>query len=354
MSSPREIHSRAMTDNFSESSEELKLNINETDTMQVFSRNAKKKATVKEEKPKKKGFFDFFRRSKKKEEKEEEPTNSITNSDAKKRKNTSLTQQNKKDKKSLKCFDEVHSNNLILCPKKEIVLTRFGIYFRQVYFSCEMFKKMKQKYKLEYLRNVNYDSKQLDYPTKLRNFSDSESPPMFLKLNQTFYSSEYFPISHSYAVPILNKKFMKHIPFVQRSLDVPKTTYFNCELINIESSIYGGVKITDEFILFEDSPNDPRKKDDYDLKLQYIFSSVSTDTVIKKKQFIAFYSEIKELLYRRFLYIWQAVEIFLKDGKSYYLNFFTKEKFEQFIASVTPYMNQSQIIGIWGNFEWLE
>ena len=344
MSFPREIHSRAMTDNFSESSEELKLNINETDTMQVFSRNAKKKATVKEEKPKKKGFFDFFRRSKKKEEKEEEPTNSITNSDAKKRKNTSLTQQNKKDKKSLKCFDEIHSNNLILCPKKEILLTRFGIYFRQVYFSCEMFKKMKQKYKLEYLRNVNYDSKQLDYPTKLRNFSDSESPPMFLKLNQNFYSSEYFPISHSYAVPILNKKFIKHIPFVQRSLDVPKTTYFNCELINIESSIYGGVKITDEFILFEDSPNDPRKKDDYDLKLQYIFSSVSTDTVIKKKQFIAFYSEIKELLYRRFLYIWQAVEIFLKDGKSYYLNFFTKEKFEQFIASVTPYMNQSQII----------
>ena len=66
--------------------------------------------------------------------------------------------------------------------------------------------------------------------------------------------------------------------------------------------------------------------------------------MIKKKQFIAFYSEIKELLYRRFLYIWQAVEIFLKDGKSYYLNFFTKEKFEQFIASVTPYMNQSQII----------
>ena len=149
-----------MTDNFSESSEELKLNINETDTMQVLSRNAKKKATVKEEKPKKKGFFDFFRRSKKKEEKEEEPTNSITNSDAKKRKNTSLTQQNKKDKKSLKCFDEIHSNNLILCPKKEILLTRFGIYFRQVYFSCEMFKKMKQKYKLEYLRNVNYDSKQ--------------------------------------------------------------------------------------------------------------------------------------------------------------------------------------------------
>ena len=123
-----------------------------------------------------------------------------------------------------------------------------------------------------------------------------------------------------------------------------KTNYFSCELINVESSIYGGVKITDEFILFEDAPNDPRQKDDFDTKLKYVFSTVSGDTIVKKKQVIAFYSEIKEVLYRRFLYIWQAAEIFLKDGKSYFLNFFSKEQFNMFISSITPYMNQSQIV----------
>ena len=343
LSSPKELYQRAMTDtNYSQYSGEYILDINETGSASSFSGINKKK--VQEEKPKKKrGFFDFFRRSKREEENEEEPINSITSAEGKKRKNTSLTQP-VQEKRTLKCFDEIHSNNLILCPKKEILLTRFGMYYKNIYFSCPMFKRMKQKYLLQYLFKSTYNSKQLDYPTKLRNFSDSEAPPMFLKLNHNFYSSEYFPISHSYAVPIVNKKMIKHIPFVQRSLDVDKTNYFNCELINVETSIYGGVKITDEFILFEDAPNDPRQKDDYDTKLKYVFSTVSGDTIVKKKQVIAFYSEIKEVLYRRFLYIWQAAEIFLKDGKSYFLNFFSKEQFDLFIASITPYMNQTQIV----------
>ena len=340
LSSPKGLYQRAMTD--TNYSGEYILDINETESASSFSGINKKK--VPEEKPKKRGFFDFFRRSKKEEEKEEEPINVITNSEGKKRKNTSLTQPLQQEKRALKCFDEIHSNNLNLCPKKEILLTRFAIYFKNIYFSCPMFKRMKQKYLLQYLFKSTYNSKQLDYPTKLRNFSDSEAPPMFLKLNHNFYSSEYFPISHSYAVSILNKKIIKHIPFVQRSLDVDKTNYFSCELINVESSIYGGVKITDEFILFEDAPNDPRQKDDFDTKLKYVFSTVSGDTIVKKKQVIAFYSEIKEVLYRRFLYIWQAAEIFLKDGKSYFLNFFSKEQFNMFISSITPYMNQSQIV----------
>jgi hypothetical protein len=38
------------------------------------------------------------------------------------------------------------------------------------------------------------------------------------------------------------------------------------------------------------------------------------------------FDEIEEILERRFLLMWQAIEIILKNGKSYFFNFLSKEE----------------------------
>ena len=59
-----------------------------------------------------------------------------------------------------------------------------------------------------------------------------------------------------------------------------------------------------------------------------------------KKKLIGYYvlkiaiirKEIKEIVNRRFLYSFQACEFYLKNGKSYYFNFYSEEKKIEFIS----------------------
>lgn len=247
------------------------------------------------------------------------------------------------DKIRIESFDEVHHNTLILCPKKQLLLTKFGIYFKDVYFESKLFKIMKQKYICEYKPRAY--SKLLNFPTKLKNFSNFEEPPLFLKLDSDFFTSEFFPISHPYFTKLVNPEMIKKIPFVQRKLNIQNVIKrFKCELINV-NGLFGQVTLTNEYIFFEDIENDPRKNNnDPKQQLQYVFSSILADSICKKKQFIIFFSEIEEILVRRFLYLWQAIEIFCKDGKSYFINFMAKEKLDDFLQNLSQYVNSEVIV----------
>ena len=47
---------------------------------------------------------------------------------------------------------------------------------------------------------------------------------------------------------------------------------------------------------------------------------------IKDKIILILFSEIEEIIERRFLLMWQGIEIFLKNGKSYFFNLFSEER----------------------------
>ena len=51
------------------------------------------------------------------------------------------------------------------------------------------------------------------------------------------------------------------------------------------------------------------------------------------KKIIILYSEIEQIIERRFLLMWQGIEIYLKNGKSYFFNLISKEQFD-FIMDV--------------------
>lgn len=243
----------------------------------------------------------------------------------------------------IESFDEIHHNTLILCPKKQLLLTKFGIYFTDVFFESNLFKMMKQKYIFEFKPRAY--SKLLNYPTKLKNFSNFEEPPLFLKLDSDFFTSEFFPISHPYFEKLVNPQKIKKIPFVQRKIKIQNVIKrYECELINV-NGLFGQVTLTNEFIFFENIEKDPRKYNkDPKVQLQYVFSSIPADSVYKKKQFIIFYSEIEEILIRRFLYLWQALEIFCKDGKSYFINFLSKAKLDDFLQLISPFVGSEVVV----------
>ena len=63
------------------------------------------------------------------------------------------------------------------------------------------------------------------------------------------------------------------------------------------------------------------------------FSFFKGKKVRNKKIVFINFNEIEEILERRFLLMWQAIEIYLKNGKSYFFNFMSKEK-SKFILDI--------------------
>ncbi len=61
-----------------------------------------------------------------------------------------------------------------------------------------------------------------------------------------------------------------------------------------------------------------------------LFTSLKTDFINKFKIFVINLYDIKEILKRRFLFIDQATEIYLKNGKTYFFNFYREFYVEEF------------------------
>ena len=84
---------------------------------------------------------------------------------------------------------------------------------------------------------------------------------------------------------------------------------------------------------------------------------------IKNKNIIILFSEIEEIIERRFLFLWQGVEIYLKNGKSYFFNLFsedsknkifeffkTDEKVKNLIHTRDFLIKEKEICKQWANF----
>ena len=274
-------------------------------------------------------------------------------------------------KNTLDKLDKYSSIN----PKKEFMKTIFAPFFSDSFFENDTFKKMKMIF-LNTIAQSNPDTKLFNYPSKLKNFVNGLESSYFLKDNNKFFISKIFPITHRYFYDYMLEHhiFDESIILLKPNLSFEekdgndKSNTFDCELIKMDKTYYGKIINSEkEKLLFFtsqkydiiDSTKDLNeivsdiKKRGFSLSSLKILITenfikakekaknnfLDTDIFIEEefnynKNIIIFYDDIEEIVEKRFLYIWQAVEIFLKNGKSYMINMLNKENNEALINSL--------------------
>ena len=271
---------------------------------------------------------------------------------------------------SVNYFEEIDSN-YISNIKKNLLNNVFSLYFIDAFYYNEIFLKMKKCYFNEY-KDAVFETKILNYPSKIKNYNNGIEPPMFIKQCNKFYDSKYFKISHNYFYEYLKKNnikskyinlYHKNIPY---SLLNPENNNngnmlsLPCELVKTNKIFFGQIFIFNEenkekFLVFQEKEFkintenadilDDKNNQEYLFSMSFIINKEKKERIlkyqklkkeinieekrqkrIKDKTIIILFSEIEEILERRFILMWQGIEIFLKNGKSYFFNLFSEQK----------------------------
>ena len=265
---------------------------------------------------------------------------------------------NKKDKNDLGFLDDIKNKCFIYNPKNLLIKRIFSHVYYNLLFYDNAFMYIKNKY-FRGFPEANLNTKQLNYPSKIKNFSNIYEPKLFLRKDFNFYDDRYFRISHDYLYKKDNNRSSKEkvdikkeknitslinskissVHFYEHKYkinDIPKEPerILECELITAQYTYFGNIIFGYDYISFETKNRIPKiydrkLKNDFDLNLfsKYCFSVMNKDNLTnKKKKFILFYDDIKLIIKRRILLMYQALEIFCLNGKSYFLNLFEKTK----------------------------
>lgn len=248
------------------------------------------------------------------------------------------------------------SKTVILFPKHTLLKRFFSIFFKDILFYNKDFVKMKKYYNYYFTKvenngieqNVSIDGFP-NYPTITKNYT----PPklfyngIFLRNDIDFFSDEYFNQTHSYftkQVQTISKKRL----FVRKSKDKMLEAFamkimnddkenvvkFKCELITNKNVVFGEMSVSSSLLYFKTQNKEKfieSLKEDCE-KEKYLLCSYINDYSNRDKQVILFKQDIIEIINRRFLYQFQGCEIFLQNGKSYFFNFFSEEKKNEFFS----------------------
>ena len=251
----------------------------------------------------------------------------------------------------LEDIDDYYINNI----KKDIMNNIFSLYFIDTFFSNSLFKKMKILYFNEY-PTVNTDTKKLNFPSKIKKFNNGVEPDNILKLNYKFFSDKYFPISHPYFYEYMIKNGIspsKYIKLYHKDINSTlnkKTIQLDCELIKADKYYFGEIyyifqiEKNRNYIIFQEKKN---KFSEYNenildgiengkniFSFSFILHKMKNKKAknIHKNQFkrnkkivIIKLDEIDEIIEKRSFLMWQSIEIYLKNGKSYFFNLLSEE-----------------------------
>ena len=258
--------------------------------------------------------------------------------------------------------------------KKELIKNIFSFYFLDPIYYDKTFIKLKKIFIQNFEKNlerINQKNIYLNYPTKIKNFSNGIEPPLFVKPFNNFFEHKTTPISHKFFYDYIKQKKLKlkynYINLFKKPIIIPKeekTCQFKCELIKIENSIYGNIIFSNkyEYIFFEQEDfKDIYEKNENKVYFDGLFSLIcikfkekenkninknykSYKIQYKNKRIIILLSEIEEIVERRFLLMWQGFEIYLKDGRSYFFNLLNKDKYENFKKYLNDNIYLSQLI----------
>ena len=251
----------------------------------------------------------------------------------------------KKDNMYYSFLDDLKKRCLILNPKNMLIKRIFSHIYYNLIFYDKAFMYIKYKY-LRKFPKANIYSKQLNYPSKFKNYSNFYEPKIFLRKDFNFYNNRYITISHDYLFnnnnnennsnikeiePFLNKNLYS-INFYKHNFNInEEKDRFDCELITSQFVYFGSIFFGEDYIYFDTkeipfSYEKSQKDFNLDLFLKYLFSIRNRDNQTdKKKSLIIYNKDIKTIIKRRTLLIYQALEIYCINGKSYFFNLFKKD-----------------------------
>lgn len=263
---------------------------------------------------------------------------------------------------SLFDFDD----SAITCIKRDLLLREFGVYFTEKFFENDKFILMKKffhsKYKISDPKSGYHNqnkAQNLSYPTIVKNYSFFEDfyPKMFLRPDTKFFSRELFKYGHQYFPleykdksvetihGLLNQENFNFFSKKKVFTDIKNKTkniFYECEYCNLHSVIYGKMCLREKNAIFQTIiPFDANKE--YLSKSKYIYSSLEMDIAQIPKQIIIQLNQIDTIIIRRFVYRNQAIEIFLKNGKNYFFNFFNLSNVSSFISKIRERSNSDII-----------
>ena len=176
----------------------------------------------------------------------------------------------------------------------------------------------------------------MNYPTMIRNYTPNNFfyKDIFLRNDFDFFSHEYFKIIHPYFLPYLKnikkrifKKKSHNKEIINYLLDRNDKTnrQFYCDLITNSNVIFGEIIINKNIIYFHNKNKTKFQESLTDSeKENYLLCALEYDYYPQEKQIFIIKKEIQEIINRRYLFLFQACEIFLKNGKSYFFNFFSE------------------------------
>ena len=233
---------------------------------------------------------------------------------------------------------EIVNENSILNPRKFFFNIIFSDIYKDITFYNKLFIDIKKLYLIKYSKKngIQPKSKQKNYPTRQKNYSNFLEPRLFLKRDYNFYDKIYFPISFVYLPKSFMNQKLNDLYFHQYKFIFDKKFIkfsIDSELVTTQYIYFGKLYFYENYIIFEmteDPRNDNNKAYDLDILFNYSISTKIADKYDLKYKFkIIFFKNIIDILKRRTLFSTQSLEIFLKNGKSYFFNFFRIKKVKQ-------------------------
>ena len=242
--------------------------------------------------------------------------------------------------------------------KRDLMKNIFSINFLDTIFYDKTFIELEKIFMQTYDKNLKNKIEKIDflnYPSKIKNFSNGIEPPLFIRPYNDIFYHKTFPITHPYFFDYIKKynhKFKyQYIDLFQKQIIIPKkeiTCEYKCELIKIDYAIYGNFiysKKSGYFYFKEENFENVFNLHKNDIYYNGIFSlsymkykeneenkkvSLKSKKLIpKEKNIFILISDIEEIVERRFLLMWQGFEIYLKDGRSYFFNLLNSQIYEQ-------------------------
>ena len=239
-------------------------------------------------------------------------------------------------------------NKVILFPKLSLLNQIFGTYFTELFFYNEPFINMKNLYKYKIKKNHNTDisiDNFFDYPIITRNYIPKKLyfGGLFIKHDLNFFANRYFHISHPYFINRAKESKSKRIfPKISEQNDIldyimdkndNSNITFIVDLVTNRCVYFGELIIGKHLIYFHNIDKEKFLKGKTEEEIEnYLLCSPLCDYSPKNKKLYIFKKEITEIINRRFLYLFQACEFYLKNGKSYYFNLYSEEKKIQFFS----------------------
>ena len=231
--------------------------------------------------------------------------------------------------------------------RKMFLFITFADYFKDIIYSNNSafdFLVKKYKTKFYYTYKESPDITYLSYPSKLRNyFTKTSKIRVFLKPDLKFFTHRYIKVSHEDIYDYLafknNNLYFTNRLRLNKDKIIPTINIikiFKCEYITINGAIFGEIYVTNNYLIYiSKSHEDPRINSQNETdKFDYILSSLENDIIDGDKLFFIRYEQIEQIYQKRFLYIKQACEIFLKNGKCYYFNLFSLDNNEVFLKEI--------------------